>query len=85
MSTQDPEVSKYLRGYIYIIEDLWAISQLNLHNFLLGFQDSSYQQYAPSGRKKFLVMDATDSHIVGGNARFRRRLNTWLSTREYEY
>lgn len=70
-------------GYIYIIEDLWAIHSLNLQTSLLGFQINATQQYAPVGENVW--MPFTHTYKFGGKFfGFEGEFKYLGSTREYE-
>ena len=45
---------KVFEGYIYIIDDLWAIHSLDLKTSVLGFQIHAKQQYAPVADKVWM-------------------------------
>ncbi|MDN3205380.1 DUF5686 and carboxypeptidase regulatory-like domain-containing protein [Algoriphagus sediminis] len=70
-------------GYIYIIEDLWAIHSLNLQTSLLGFQIQATQQYAPV--EENVWMPLTHTYKFGGKFfGFEGNFNYLASTRDYE-
>lgn len=74
---------KVFEGYIYIIEDLWAIHSLDLKTSLLGFQITAKQQYAPVA--EHVWMPLTHSYTFGGKIfGFAGEFKYLASTREYE-
>lgn len=74
---------KVFEGYIYIIEDLWAIHSLNLKTSLLGFEIQAKQQYAPVAENVWMPL--THTYAFGGKIfGFEGEFNYLASTREYE-
>ncbi|MHA7131140.1 DUF5686 family protein [Algoriphagus namhaensis] len=70
-------------GYIYIIEDLWAIHSLNLQTSLLGFKITAKQQYAPVAENVWMPL--THTYTFGGKFfGFEGAFNYLASTREYD-
>ncbi|MEB2781519.1 DUF5686 and carboxypeptidase regulatory-like domain-containing protein [Algoriphagus sp. C2-6-M1] len=70
-------------GFIYIIEDLWAIHSLNLQTSLLGFQIKAKQQYAPVAENVWMPL--THTYDFGGKIfGFEGNFKYLASTREYE-
>ncbi|WP_339868657.1 DUF5686 and carboxypeptidase regulatory-like domain-containing protein [uncultured Algoriphagus sp.] len=70
-------------GFIYIIEDLWAIHSLNLQTSLLGFQITAKQQYAPVAENVWMPL--THTYDFGGKIfGFEGNFKYLASTREYE-
>lgn len=70
-------------GYIYIIEDLWAIHSLDLKTSLLGFQITAKQQYAPVAENVWMPL--THTYTFGGKFfGFEGAFNYLASTRDYE-
>lgn len=55
---------RVFEGYIYIIEDLWAIHSLDLQTSLFGFQIQATQQYAPVAENVW--MPFTHTYNFGG-------------------
>ncbi|WP_026956427.1 DUF5686 and carboxypeptidase regulatory-like domain-containing protein [Algoriphagus vanfongensis] len=74
---------RVFEGYIYIIEDLWAIHSLDLKTSLLGFQIEATQQYAPVAENVW--MPFTHTYKFGGKFfGFEGEFNYLGSTNEYE-
>jgi hypothetical protein len=74
---------RVFEGYIYIIEDLWAIHSLDLRTSLLGFQIHAKQQYAPVAENVWMPL--THSYTFGGKIfGFAGEFNYLASTREYQ-
>ncbi|SFA87090.1 CarboxypepD_reg-like domain-containing protein [Algoriphagus aquimarinus] len=70
-------------GFIYIIEDLWAIHSLNLQTSMLGFQIQAKQQYAPVADNVWMPL--THTYDFGGKIfGFEGNFKYLASTREYE-
>lgn len=70
-------------GYIYIIEDLWAIHSLNLQTSYLGFQIQATQQYAPVAENVWMPL--THQYKFGGKMLgFEGDFKYLASTREYD-
>lgn len=70
-------------GFIYIIEDLWAIHSLNLQTSLLGFQIQAKQQYAPVAENVWMPL--THTYDFGGKMLgFEGNFKYLASTREYD-
>jgi len=70
-------------GFIYIIEDLWAIHSLNLQTSMLGFQIQAKQQYAPVADNVWMPL--THTYDFGGKVfGFEGNFKYLASTREYE-
>ncbi|WPR75503.1 DUF5686 and carboxypeptidase regulatory-like domain-containing protein [Algoriphagus sp. NG3] len=70
-------------GYIYIIDDLWAIHSLNLQTSLLGFKILAKQQYAPVADNVWMPL--THTYDFGGKMlSFEGNFKYLASTREYE-
>lgn len=70
-------------GYIYIIEDLWAIHSLDLKSSLLGFQIEAKQQYAPVAENVWMPFTHT-YRFSGKIFGFAGEFNYLASTRDYE-
>ncbi|EAZ81297.1 DUF5686 and carboxypeptidase regulatory-like domain-containing protein [Algoriphagus machipongonensis] len=74
---------RVFEGYIYIIEDLWAIHSLNLKTSLLGFQIQATQQYAPVAENVWMPL--THTYRFGGKFfGFEGEFKYLASTRDYE-
>ncbi|MFN5337288.1 MAG: DUF5686 and carboxypeptidase regulatory-like domain-containing protein [Bacteroidota bacterium] len=74
---------KVFEGYIYIIDDLWAIHSLDLKTSVLGFQIHAKQQYAPVADKVW--MPVTQRYVFGGKVfGFAGEFNYVVATREYQ-
>ncbi|MBN3583871.1 carboxypeptidase-like regulatory domain-containing protein [Algoriphagus aestuarii] len=74
---------RVFEGYIYIIEDLWAIHSLNLKTSLLGFDIQATQQYAPVAENVWMPL--THTYRFGGKFfGFEGEFKYLGSTREYE-
>jgi hypothetical protein len=74
---------KVFEGYIYIIEDLWAIHSLDLKTSLLGFQITAKQQYAPVAENVWMPL--THTYTFGGKIfGFAGEFKYLASTRDYE-
>lgn len=74
---------RVFEGYIYIIEDLWAIHSLNLKTSLLGFDIQATQQYAPVAENVWMPL--THTYRFGGKFfGFEGEFKYIASTREYE-
>lgn len=74
---------RVFEGYIYIIEDLWAIHSLDLKTSLFGFQIRAKQQYAPVA--DHVWMPLTHTYTFGGKIfGFAGEFQYLASTREYE-
>lgn len=74
---------RVFEGYIYIIEDLWAIHSLNLKTSLLGFDIQATQQYAPVAENVWMPL--THTYRFGGKFfGFEGEFKYLASTREYE-
>jgi len=70
-------------GYIYIIEDLWAIHSLNLQTSYLGFEIQATQQYAPVAENVWMPL--THQYKFGGKIfGFEGNFKYLASTREYD-
>lgn len=70
-------------GYIYIIEDLWAIHSLDLKTSLLGFQIRAKQQYAPVAENVWMPL--THTYTFGGKIfGFAGEFQYLASTRDYQ-
>ncbi|WP_339921774.1 DUF5686 and carboxypeptidase regulatory-like domain-containing protein [uncultured Cyclobacterium sp.] len=70
-------------GYIYIIEDLWAIHSLDLKTSLMGFDIRVRQQYAPV--KERVWMPITHTYNFGGKFfGFAGEFQYLASTNDYE-
>lgn len=73
---------KVFDGYIYIIEDLWAIHGLDLKTSLMGFDIRVTQQYAPVEEK--IWMPLTHTYTFGGKFfGFAGEYQYLASTRDY--
>ncbi|NVJ84914.1 MAG: carboxypeptidase-like regulatory domain-containing protein [Algoriphagus sp.] len=70
-------------GYIYIIEDLWAIHSLDLKTSLLGFQIEAMQQYAPVADNVWMPFTHT-YRFSGKFFGFAGEFKYLASTRDYE-
>jgi hypothetical protein len=74
---------KVFDGYIYIIEDLWAIHSLDLKTSLLGFDIRVRQQYGPVLEKVW--MPITHTYNFGGKFfGFAGEFKYLASTRDYD-
>lgn len=74
---------RVFEGYIYIIEDLWAIHSLDLRTSLYGFSISAKQQYAPVAENVWMPL--THSYTFGGKIfGFEGEFKYLASTRDYE-
>ena len=74
---------KVFDGYIYIIEDLWAIHSLDLKTSLMGFDIRVRQQYAPVMEKVW--MPITHSYNFGGKFfGFAGEFQYLASSRDYD-
>ncbi|WP_226390872.1 DUF5686 and carboxypeptidase regulatory-like domain-containing protein [Penaeicola halotolerans] len=70
-------------GYIYIIEDLWAIHSLDLKTSFLGFQIEAQQNYAPV--EKDLWMPITHQYKFSGKILgFAGEYKYLASSKEYK-
>lgn len=70
-------------GFIYIIEDLWAIHSLNLQTSYLGFEIQATQQYAPVVENVWMPL--THQYKFGGKIfGFEGEFKYLASTREYD-
>lgn len=73
---------RVFEGYIYIIEDLWAIHSLNLQTSLMGFEIQATQQYAPVAENVWMPL--THIYRFGGKFfGFEGEFKYLASTREY--
>lgn len=70
-------------GYIYIIEDLWAIHSLDLKTSLLGFQIEAKQQYAPVAENVWMPLTHT-YRFSGKFFGFAGEFKYLASTRDYQ-
>ncbi|MBC6367219.1 DUF5686 and carboxypeptidase regulatory-like domain-containing protein [Algoriphagus sp. AK58] len=74
---------RVFEGYLYIIEDLWAIHSLDLKTSLLGFQITAKQQYAPVADNVWMPL--THTYTFGGKIfGFAGEFQYLASTREYD-
>ncbi len=74
---------KVFEGFIYIIEDLWAIHSLDLKTSLLGFEIKATQQYAPVAENVWMPL--THTYVFGGKIfGFEGNFKYLASTRDYE-
>ena len=74
---------RVFEGYIYIIEDLWAIHSLDLTSSLLGFQIRAKQQYAPVAENVWMPL--THTYTFGGKIfGFAGEFQYLASTRDYK-
>ncbi len=74
---------RVFEGFIYIIEDLWAIHSLNLKTSLMGFEIQATQQYAPVAENVWMPL--THTYRFGGKIfGFEGEFNYLASTREYD-
>ncbi|OYX13244.1 MAG: membrane receptor RagA, partial [Algoriphagus sp. 32-45-6] len=70
-------------GFIYIIEDLWAIHSLDLKTSYLGFEIQAKQQYAPVADQVWMPL--THTYVFGGKIfGFEGEFRYLASTRDYE-
>jgi hypothetical protein len=70
-------------GYIYIIEDLWAIHSLDLKTSIMGFRVNVNQIYAPV--KEHVWMPTTHTYVFGGKIfGFAGEYTYLASVRDYE-
>jgi hypothetical protein len=74
---------RVFEGYIYIIENLWAIHSLDLTTSLLGFQIGVKQLYQPVAENVW--MPSTHTYTFGGKFfGFAGEFKYLASTREYQ-
>ncbi len=74
---------RVFEGYIYIIEDLWAIHSLDLKTSLLGFQIGVKQLYQPVAENVW--MPSTHTYTFGGKFfGFAGEFRYLASTRDYQ-
>ncbi|MAN87131.1 MAG: membrane receptor RagA [Algoriphagus sp.] len=74
---------RVFEGYIYIIEDLWAIHSLDLKTSLLGFQIRATQQYASVAENVWMPL--THTYTFGGKFfGFEGEFQYLASTRDYQ-
>ena len=70
-------------GYMYLIEDLWAIHSLDLKTSILGFEVKVKQQYAPVAENVWMPL--THRYDFSGKIfGFAGEFNYLASTREYQ-
>lgn len=74
---------RVFEGYIYIIDDLWAIHSLNLRTSVLGFQVDIRQNYSPIAPNVWMPL--TQQYTFGGKVfGFAGQFNYYVSTRNYD-
>lgn len=74
---------KVFEGYIYIIDDLWAIHSLDLKTSVLGFQVHVRQNYSPIAPNVWMPL--TQQYTFGGKVfGFAGQFNYLVSTRDYD-
>uniref|UniRef100_UPI0040474613 DUF5686 and carboxypeptidase regulatory-like domain-containing protein n=1 Tax=Algoriphagus sp. TaxID=1872435 RepID=UPI0040474613 len=74
---------RVFEGYIYIIDDLWAIHSLDLKTSVLGFQVLVRQNYAPIAPNVWMPL--TQQYTFGGKVfGFEGQFNYLVSTRDYD-
>ncbi len=74
---------RVFEGYIYIIDDLWAIHSLNLRTSVLGFQVDIRQNYSPIAPNVWMPL--TQQYTFGGKVfGFAGQFNYYVSTRDYD-
>ena len=74
---------RVFEGYIYIIDDLWAIHSLNLRTSVLGFQVDIRQNYSPIATNVWMPL--TQQYTFGGKVfGFAGQFNYFVSTRDYD-
>ena len=74
---------RVFEGYIYIIDDLWAIHSLDLKTSVLGFQVHIRQNYSPIAPNVWMPL--TQQYTFGGKVfGFAGQFNYLVSTRDYD-
>ena len=74
---------RVFEGFIYIIDDLWAIHSLNLRTSVLGFQVDIRQNYSPIAPNVWMPL--TQQYTFGGKVfGFAGQFNYFVSTRDYD-
>ncbi len=74
---------RVFEGFIYIIDDLWAIHSLNLKTSVLGFQVDIRQNYSPIAPNVWMPL--TQQYTFGGKVfGFAGQFNYFVSTRDYD-
>jgi hypothetical protein len=74
---------RVFEGFIYIIDDLWAIHSLNLRTSVLGFQVDIRQNYSPIAPNVWMPL--TQQYTFGGKVfGFAGQFNYYVSTRDYD-
>ena len=74
---------RVFEGYIYIIDELWAIHSLDLKTSVLGFQVHVRQNYSPIAPNVWMPL--TQQYTFGGKVfGFAGQFNYLVSTRDYD-
>ncbi len=74
---------RVFEGYIYIIDELWAIHSLDLKTSVLGFQVHMRQNYSPIAPNVWMPL--TQQYTFGGKVfGFAGQFNYLVSTRDYD-
>ena len=74
---------RVFEGYIYIIDELWAIHSLDLKTSVLGFQVHIRQNYSPIATNVWMPL--TQQYTFGGKVfGFAGQFNYFVSTRDYD-
>jgi hypothetical protein len=74
---------RVFEGYIYIIDELWAIHSLDLKTSVLGFQVNIRQNYSPIAPNVWMPL--TQQYTFGGKVfGFAGQFNYLVSTRDYD-
>lgn len=74
---------RVFEGFIYIIDDLWAIHSLDLKTSVLGFQVLVRQNYAPIAPNVWMPL--TQKYTFGGKVfGFAGQFHYLVSTRDYD-
>jgi hypothetical protein len=74
---------RVFEGFIYVIDDLWAIHSLNLRTSVLGFQVDIRQNYSPIAPNVWMPL--TQQYTFGGKVfGFAGQFNYFVSTRDYD-
>lgn len=74
---------RVFEGFIYIIDDLWAIHSLDLKTSILGFQVHVRQNYAPIVPNVWMPL--TQQYTFGGKVfGFAGEFNYLVATRDYK-
>ncbi|MDA0313731.1 MAG: DUF5686 and carboxypeptidase regulatory-like domain-containing protein [Bacteroidetes bacterium] len=74
---------RVFEGFIYIIDELWAIHSLDLKTSVLGFQVHIRQNYSPIATNVWMPL--TQQYTFGGKVfGFAGQFNYFVSTRDYD-